>query len=104
MVGNIKVGQEVCLKSTFVYFNSCIVTEVCDSDFKGYVKLNCTRDTLGSVGVKIKDCYPTKKALFDALQAEYDKKVRGCCDSIQTVEDLVRFCYNHNFSAEEYTD
>lgn len=104
MIKNIKVGQEVWFKATWVDVNSGIVTEICDGDAKGYVMLKGTRDTSGSTGAKIKDCYPTKEALLAGLQTEYDKAVKDYCDSIQTVEDLVRFCYDHNFSAEEYTN
>lgn len=101
---NIKVGQEVWFKSTWTSVNSGIVTEICDGKAEGYVMLKGTRETYGSTGAKIDDCYTTKEELLQALQAEHDNKVKNYCQSIQTVEDLVRFCYDHNFTAEEYTD
>lgn len=101
---NIKIGQEVWFKATWTDVNSGIVTEICEGKTKGYVMLKGTRETTGTTGAKIKDCYPTKTELLDALRKEFDDKVKAYCESIKTIEDLVRFCYDHNMSAEEYTD
>ena len=106
---DIKVGQEVWFKATYADVNSGVVTEIREhvKTPKGeeiHVMLNGTRDTIGSMGARIKDCYPTKEALLDGVKAESDSKIEKYCESIQTVEDLVRFCYDHNMHAEEYTD
>lgn len=105
----IVIGQEVWFKAAYVGINSGVVTEIREhvKTPKGeetYVMLNGTRDTIGSMGACIKDCYPTKESLLNSIKAESDSKLKKYCESIQTVEDLVRFCYNHNMTAEEYTD
>lgn len=104
MMENIKVGQEVWFKDTYTDVNSGVVTEICTGEAEGYVKIKGTGDTFSTGGTKIKNCYPTKQALLDALQAGWDAKVAAYKESIRTVGDLVRFCFEHNFSAEEYTD
>lgn len=106
---DIKVGQEIWFRTSYADVNSGIVTEIWESAkaLKGketYIMLTGTRDTRGSMTARIKDCYPTKEALLSELKATSDAKVKEYYESIWTVEDLVRFCYNHNMRAEEYTD
>lgn len=106
---DLKIGQEIWFKAPYVDVNSGIVTEIREhvKTPKGeeiYAMLNGTRDTFGSTGARINDCYPTKEALLNGLKAESNNKVKEYCNSIQTVEDLVQFCYDHNMSGEEYTD
>lgn len=106
---DIKVGQEIWFKAPYVDVNSGIITGIIEhvetpKNKETYVTLNGTNDTFGCTNAHIKDCYPTKKALLDGLNAESDAKTKEYCESIQTINDLVKFCYDHNFSAEEYTD
>jgi len=50
-------------------------------------------------------CYPSREAALDAQKAENERIRNKYRAQIQTVEDLVRFMYDHNVScSEEYTN
>lgn len=104
MINNVKIGQEIWYKTSYVDVNSGIIKEIHNEKGHGYVIVNGTRKTYGTQGVKLENCYPTREALLQALQVDFDNKVKTFCDSIQTINDLVKFCYDHNMSAEEYTE
>lgn len=56
-------------------------------------------------GAKCEDCYPSKNACLQAKLEKDNAEVLQIQQSIQTVEDLVRYMYNHTVScAEEYTN
>lgn len=45
---NMKIGQEIWYKNTWVPVNSDIVTEICDDKAAGYVKIKGTHETHGT--------------------------------------------------------
>ena len=100
----IKIGQKVYYPSTNSDINAGIVRAINLGEKADSVEVIGTENTYGSYVVKIGDCYQTKKELLTAMKESHDKQVKEYCDSIRTVEDLVRFCYGHNMCAEEYTD
>lgn len=104
MINSIKIGQEIWYKTSYVDVNSGIIKEIHNEKERGYVIVNGTHETYGTQGVLLENCYPTKEALLQALQIDFDNKVKTFCDSIQTINDLVKFCYDHNMNAEEYTE
>lgn len=100
MIENVELGQRVWLKTEFVDVNSGSIVEIHKEEGIIEVKL----DTLGTVYARTEYCYPIKESLLLSLQQGEEAKIKDYCNSIQTVQDLVRFCYRHNFFAEEYSE
>lgn len=101
---DIKVGMEVWYEDTYGTVRSGKVTKFYD-EHPDYVEVKGTRDNYGTQGVKICECYRTKKQLLAGMAAKSDRRFHKFCDQMKTVEDLVRFMYDTTVScAEEYTD
>lgn len=49
---------------------------------------------------KIQDCYPSKEACLEAAKKKHDERTAEYCDRIKTVEDLVRFLFDHDTTSE----
>lgn len=104
MINNVKIGQEIWYKTSYVDVNSGIIKEIHTDKGLDCVVVKGTHETRGTQGVRLENCYPTKEALLQALQVDFNNKVKTFCESIQTINDLVKFCYDHNMEAEEYTE
>lgn len=104
MIENIKIGQKVYYNMPYNDINAGIVRAIHPRGMEDRVEVIGTENTRGTQSVKIENCYKTKEDLMAGLKEAHDKLVQEYCESIQTVEDLVRFCYNHNMSGEEYTE
>lgn len=101
---DVKIGQRVWFYMEYAGICSGIVEKVMDGP-EGRVKVDMDGFKIKAIqNVRLERCYPDEESLREALQREHDEKVWAYCDSIKTVENLVRFCYEHNFCAEEYTD
>lgn len=101
---NVKIGQRVWFYVEYTGICSGIVEKVMDGPER-CVKVDMDGFEIKAIqNVRLERCYPDEESLREALQREHDEKVRAYCDSIKTVENLVMFCYEHNFWAEEYTD
>ena len=75
MLKNPRIGQEVYYKAPYIDMDSGIITEICDGELTGYVKIE---GKSGTQGAKLKDVYETKQALLDGLALESgktDKKI-----------------------------
>ena len=104
MIDKSFVGKEVWFKSTWVDINSGIVMDWKTGEDE-YAKVAGTRDTYGTQWVKAENCFKSKRVLLDSLKSHKDEKINTILSQLSTVEDLVRYMYNHTVScAEEYTD
>lgn len=50
------------------------------------------------------ECFYTKEGLERIINSRKEKIISDYCDSIKTIEDLVKFPITNPFGAEEYTD
>ncbi len=104
MITKPKIGTEVWYKSTWCDVNSGVITGF-HNKHPDYVTIKGIRDTYGTQNCLISNCYSTKQALLDALHNESQNNIASICNEIKTVEDLIRYMYNHTVScAEEYTN
>lgn len=99
------IGTEVWCEDTYGNIVSGIVSPSDENIPNDYICLKGTRDTIGTFCVQTEKCYPSLEKLKDAIQTKNNAKITEICENIQTVEDLIRYMYDHTVScAEEYTD
>lgn len=104
MKSEIKIGMEVWFENNWDTICSGKVTKFYD-EAPEYVEIKGTRETYGTMGAKIANCYLTKEELLAALQTQSNQRQAEYCAAIKDVNDLVRFMYENNVCcAEEYTN
>lgn len=98
---NFKIGEMVWFESLGNAIPGVVLELPC-KDLGMFVKLRSP--SLGICYKSIEDCYKTEAELRQAMQIKKKERVQNYCESIKTVEDLVRFCYDNAMLAEEYTN
>ena len=95
---DVKIGYEVWHTDSWgnVHSGRVIETDLpVGQDGAVYCRVQGTRDSYGTCGVDVEECYPTKDALLAAMQEKSDRRVQEFCGRIGSVQDLVQFCYDN---------
>lgn len=100
MITNAKIGQTIWFKERW----SGMPTEAkITAMYDTHAATHLTHG--GTMNIRFADMFATKNELMQAMRDESNRNVAKAKDSIQTVEDLVRYMYDHVVAhAEEYTD
>lgn len=90
---NLKIGDWVWFHSG--YTEKAQVLEIIKSDSGTKAKVRCT--FIPSVTVQpIKELYRSERACTQAQNDRSNTLVRKYCKSIQSIEDLLKFCFEYN--------
>ena len=100
MITNAKIGQIIWFKERWSGMpTEAKITAVYDT----HAETHLTHG--GTMNVRFADMFVSKNELMRTMQDESNRNVAVIKASIQTVEDLVRYMYDHVVAnAEEYTD
>lgn len=87
-------GQEVWFQDYYGNVCSGMVKTIVDPS-GAFVRVNGTKGTIGSYGVKASDCFETKESLLDSMRKKSADAIKAYCQQITDVNELVRFMYNN---------
>lgn len=90
---NLKIGDWVWFDTG--YIEKAQVLELIKSDSGTKVKLRCMYIP-NITTLPIKSLYKSERACEQAIKDRSKALINNYCQSIQTIEDLIKFCFDYN--------
>ena len=105
-IASVKIGDEVWFEMPYTdHMPMCgIIKQIDTHATTPMVDVKCKTMCI-TLPVFFHDVYPTREELIKAMDKKYNSIVNRYKASIQSIDDLIRFMYEHPVSyCEEYTD
>lgn len=102
-----KIGEKAYFEETWSGLVQAAIIESIDTHETGfpYATLKCTDGSYGTTCRPLNALFDSEQDCLDALESESEDKIKQYESEINTVEDLIKFAWNHTIAlCEEYSD